>query len=171
MSEERITENQSLQRELYGETLHDRLRPLMGAYGLSQRRLAEVLGVSAPMLSQLMSARRVKMGNPRAHERMVALEHRAAEHGIELTADATAPAALPAEVAVSITEQIAAQDISETTLLRARHAADASPWSAEDLVQGLRSQIGAGELRAAHAALARSGEADSLRALLCRALQ
>jgi len=169
--QQRITENQRLQRELYGETLHDRLRSLMGVYGLSQRRLAEVLGVSAPMLSQLMSAQRVKMGNPRAHERMVALEHRAAEHGVELGPSSSPPAALPAEAAAEITGQIAAQDVSETTHLRARHAADTSSLSAEDLVQGLRARIGAGELQSAHEALSRSGGAETLRALLARALE
>lgn len=171
MSDDRIIENRHLQRELYGETLHDRLRPLMEVYGLSQRRLAEVLGVSAPMLSQLMSARRVKMGNPRAHERMVALEHRAAEHGIELAPGSPAPASLPPDVAAEITEQIADQDVSETTHLRARHAADTSSLTAEDLVQGLRARVGAGELRAAHEALARSGGAETLRALLGQALE
>lgn len=169
--QQRIAENQRLQRELYGQTLHDRLRALMDVYGLSQRRLAEVLGVSAPMLSQLMSAQRVKMGNPRAHERMVALEHRAAEHGVRLDPASASPAVLPAEAASEITGQIAAQDVSETTNLRARHAADTSPSSVEDLVQGLRARIGAGELRSAHEALSRSGGAETLRALLARALE
>jgi len=172
--QQRIAENQRLQRELYGQTLHDRLRALMDVYGLSQRRLAEVLGVSAPMLSQLMSARRVKMGNPRAHERMVALEHRAAEHGVRLdpAGPASSPrAVLPAGAAAEITGQIAAQDVSETTNLRARHAADTSPLSVEDLVQGLRARVGAGELRSAHQALSRSGGAETLRALLARALE
>src|SRR5690625_7595258 len=105
---------------------------------------------------------------------MVALEHRAAEHGVELGPSSSPPAALPAEAAAEITGQIAAQDVSETTHLRARHAADTSSLSAEDLVQGLRARIGAGELQSAHEALSRSGGAETLREIgraSCRVIE
>jgi transcriptional regulator with XRE-family HTH domain len=165
-----IQENQRQQRELYGQTLHDRLRAVMDTYGISQRRLAEVLGISAPMLSQLMSARRVKMGNPRSHERLVALEQRAAEHQAPGDAADQVVDALPAEVAAAITAEVAAQEISDTTHLRARHAADLTALSRQDLVQALRAQVGATELRAAQDLLAQHAAAPTLQGLLEDAL-
>ena len=41
----------------------DRCRAVLG---LNQSRLAALLGISAPMLSQVMSAQRIKIGNPNA---------------------------------------------------------------------------------------------------------
>src|SRR5690625_126923 len=67
------------QVELYGEPLRDRFRRVIDVYGISQRRLAGVLGLSAPMLSQLISATRTKIGNPAVYERLVLLEQRAGD--------------------------------------------------------------------------------------------
>lgn len=156
-----LEKNRRRQRELYGQPLQDRLRALMTLYGISQRRLAEVLGVSAPMLSQLMSARRVKMGNPRSHERMIALEQRAATQG---------PAPLSSEAAAAITAEIAAEELSDTTGLRVLHGADATSLTTEDLVQALRAHVGAGELRTARDALRSAELSPALRAILERAL-
>ena len=44
-----------LQRELYGAPLGEVGADVMKALGLTQGRLAEALGLSAPMLSQLMT--------------------------------------------------------------------------------------------------------------------
>jgi transcriptional regulator with XRE-family HTH domain len=66
--------NMARQRELYGEPLGDRIRRLQGALGVSQARLAEGLGLSTAMLSQLVSARRVKIGDPGVLARLVLLE-------------------------------------------------------------------------------------------------
>ncbi|MGB8962489.1 MAG: helix-turn-helix transcriptional regulator [Pseudonocardiaceae bacterium] len=71
-----VARNVALQREWYGEPLGDRVRRLVVAFDVSQAQLAEVLGVSAPMLSQLMSGRRAKIGNPAVLVRMVMLERR-----------------------------------------------------------------------------------------------
>lgn len=46
---------------------------VMGALGLTQGRLAQTLGLSAPMLSQLLSGRRTKIGNPAVVQRLYAL--------------------------------------------------------------------------------------------------
>lgn len=54
-----------LQRNWYGEPLGALFRRLIDDLGLNQARLAGVLGLSAPMLSQLMSGQRAKIGNPR----------------------------------------------------------------------------------------------------------
>jgi len=71
-----VARNVALQREWYGESLGDRVRRLVVAFDCSQAQLAEVLGLSAPMLSQLMSGRRAKIGNPAVLARMLMLERR-----------------------------------------------------------------------------------------------
>lgn len=68
-----IALNTAAQRELYGAPLGELCHEVMVALGMTQGRLAEVLGISAPMLSQLMSGRRVKIGNPAAVHRLQAL--------------------------------------------------------------------------------------------------
>ncbi len=76
VEEQAVRRNVAQQREWYGEPLGDRVRRLVVAYGVSQAHLADVLGVSRPMLSQLMSGRRGKIGNPAVLARMVMLERR-----------------------------------------------------------------------------------------------
>lgn len=56
--------NLQQQIDLYGEPLGDTVRRVVGPLGLTQGGLAQVIGLSAPMLSQLVSAQRVKIGNP-----------------------------------------------------------------------------------------------------------
>ncbi len=62
------------QTELYGEPLGTLMRRIGTGLGLTQARLAEAIGLSAPMLSQLMSAQRVKIGNPAVVSRLHALD-------------------------------------------------------------------------------------------------
>src|SRR5918997_2780770 len=71
-----LIENQEQQRELYGAPLGERVRRLTGALGISQARLARTLGMSPAMLSQLVSARRVKIGDPAVLARMLMLDQR-----------------------------------------------------------------------------------------------
>lgn len=71
-----MARNVAQQREWYGEPLGDRVRRLVVAFDVSQAQLADVLGLSPPMLSQLMSGRRAKIGNPAVLARMVMLERR-----------------------------------------------------------------------------------------------
>lgn len=71
---DQVSSNRSAQRELYGEPLADVLGRVMVTFTLTQASLAGVLGVSAPMLSQLMSAHRVKIGNPAVVLRLQALQ-------------------------------------------------------------------------------------------------
>ena len=73
-----VRRNRELQRRFYGEPLGDRLRRLLGALDVSQTVLAVALGVSPPMLSQLMSGRRVKIGSPAVLGRLLLLEQRVA---------------------------------------------------------------------------------------------
>ncbi|WP_329002156.1 DNA-binding protein [Kribbella sp. NBC_00709] len=62
--------NLQQQIELYGEPLGETVRRVMGPLGLTQGGLAQVIGLSAPMLSQLVSAQRVKIGNPAVMSRL-----------------------------------------------------------------------------------------------------
>ncbi|MDL4772194.1 MULTISPECIES: helix-turn-helix domain-containing protein [Thermomonosporaceae] len=72
--EDTIVRNRALQTEWYGEPLGDRVRRLLDRLGLSQSGLAGVLGLSPPMLSQLMSAQRAKISNPVVLNRLLAAE-------------------------------------------------------------------------------------------------
>jgi transcriptional regulator with XRE-family HTH domain len=74
-----VERNRQAQREAYGEPLVDVFRRLMQAFELSQAGLARVLGISPPMLSQLISAHRVKIGNPAVLHRVRALEELAVQ--------------------------------------------------------------------------------------------
>ncbi len=75
---EAVTANRARQRELYGAPLGDRVRRLTTRLEISQARLARVLGISPAMLSQLVSARRVKIGDPAVLIRLRALDRRCA---------------------------------------------------------------------------------------------
>ena len=77
------------QTEMYGEPLGQRIGRLLAAYQVSQARLAAVLGLSPPMLSQLMSGQRAKISNPAVLGRLV----RPAPPGTATTAP---PPAVPA---------------------------------------------------------------------------
>lgn len=65
-----VPRNRQAQTEVYGEPLHALLGRCSAALGLTQGRLANLLGVSAPMLSQLINGHRAKLGNPAAAQRL-----------------------------------------------------------------------------------------------------
>lgn len=73
--------NIELQLEWYGEPLGDRFRRLLRRLSLSQAQLAGVLGLSAPMLSQLMSGQRAKISNPAVLSRLLQLEQTVGDPG------------------------------------------------------------------------------------------
>jgi len=73
--------NLELQQQWYGEPLGDRFRRLLNRLGLSQAQLAAVLGLSAPMLSQLMSGQRAKISNPAVLSRLLQVEALVGERG------------------------------------------------------------------------------------------
>jgi predicted transcriptional regulator len=76
----RAQEAIELQRGWYGESLGDLFRRLIADLGLNnQVALARVLGLSAPMLSQLMSGQRAKIGNPVVVQRLQMLQELAWE--------------------------------------------------------------------------------------------
>lgn len=58
--------NQAEQSRLYGAPLTDVFALLTSTFGIHRGRVAELLGLSAPMVSQLAAGHRVKIGNPGA---------------------------------------------------------------------------------------------------------
>jgi transcriptional regulator with XRE-family HTH domain len=73
---ERNALNQQRQRVLYGAPLGERVRRLTAVLQISQARLAKALGMSPAMLSQLVSGRRVKIGDPTVLARLLELDQR-----------------------------------------------------------------------------------------------
>lgn len=74
VQQESTARARELQRSWYGEPLGALFRRLIDDLGLNQARLANVLGLSAPMLSQLMSGQRAKIGNPAVVQRVQSLQ-------------------------------------------------------------------------------------------------
>jgi hypothetical protein len=70
MDEVDIQRNREQQARLYGAPLAVLCRRVHDVLGLNQARTAEVLGLSRPMMSQLISAQRVKIGNPAVLHRL-----------------------------------------------------------------------------------------------------
>lgn len=70
----RIEAGRQQQVQAYGEPLSEAFSRYREAFGLNQSELAIVLGISAPMLSQLNSGQRVKIGNPAVMQRLQRLE-------------------------------------------------------------------------------------------------
>lgn len=68
-----LARNRDQQAAVYGEPLGNLFGRVGEQLGLTQARIAGILGLSAPMLSQLASAHRVKIGNPVAVQRLQAL--------------------------------------------------------------------------------------------------
>ncbi|WNI16682.1 helix-turn-helix domain-containing protein [Actinacidiphila sp. ITFR-21] len=145
----RAVEAMELQRGWYGEPLGDLFRRLMADLGLNQVRLAGVLGLSAPMLSQLMSGQRAKIGNPAVVQRLQALQELAfqvAEGGT----GAMEAAARMAEI----------RESAGTSVLSTTHSVSgtAAPADARQVVRGiqtvLRSVASAAEIEGAAHTLA-----------------
>lgn len=132
-----LSSNLEQQRALYGEPLRDLADRVMGALGLTQRRLAEALGLSAPMLSQLLSGRRVKIGNPAVVPRLQSL--------LDLADEA------PGLTAGQVAERVASVRDVQGTLTGARAASGDEHATA---LAGLRRVASERELADAAAALA-----------------
>lgn len=146
-----ISSNLALQRELYGEPLRDLADRVIGALGLTQGRLAQTLGLSAPMLSQLLSGRRVKIGNPAVVHRLYAL--------LELADEA------PGLAAVDLAARIEAVHEVQGTYATTRTTSDTE----EATLAGLREVAGSADLRGAADLL--SADHPRLSALLRKAAE
>lgn len=113
-----IAHNMAAQRELYGAPLAVITQEIRDALGLTQARLAQALSVSAPMLSQLISGQRVKIGNPAVVHRLQALL------GLARAAASMEPAAVQARIAEITAEQATITGSTTTSMVeQARVAA------------------------------------------------
>lgn len=104
MDDEQRARSLEAQAALYGAPLATLLTPVREALGMTQARLAQAMGLSAPMLSQLLQGQRVKIGNPVVLGRMDAL--------IALAEQVRA--GLPAAEAQRRAEQIAGSTVRTT---------------------------------------------------------
>jgi transcriptional regulator with XRE-family HTH domain len=129
--DERQVRNQAVQAELYGAPLGAVLDELTSVFGVSRGALAHALGLSAPMLSQLASGQRVKIGNPSAVQRLQRL--------MTAVPDIRAGRLDPAEAMRSVEAEQPGHVLTRTSqLMRRRGVADVqlvlrSAASAEEL--------------------------------------
>ncbi|MFD0900764.1 helix-turn-helix domain-containing protein [Actinomadura sediminis] len=167
-AEDTIVRNRSLQAEWYGEPLGERVRRLLDRLGLSQSGLAGVLGLSAPMLSQLMSGQRAKISNPAVLHRLMAVEELAADPGF---------AELPAARVKERLAEIRAESAPTTSGLRVPtgdRAPGAAPGAAaperapDGRAPGVRAraEAGARDVQALLREVASAGEIEEAAALL-----
>jgi transcriptional regulator with XRE-family HTH domain len=125
--------NIELQLEWYGEPLGDRFRRLLARLSLSQAQLAGVLGLSAPMLSQLMSGQRAKISNPAVLSRLLHLESTVNEPGWD---------ALPAAERLRRLEEVRAAQRSTLTVERGDEpTAPPAPGTGGDPVTATQSLL------------------------------
>lgn len=132
--------NRRTQTQLYGAPVAELVGTVRTSTGLTQTALAKVLGLSAPMLSQLVSGHRIKISNPAAVARLEALLDLA--HRDDLSAQERA-------------EQIARIAREQRTLTGQRRAAgtDGPAPDRDDVVAALAAAAPAEELaRVARAA-------------------
>jgi transcriptional regulator with XRE-family HTH domain len=135
---DRQLRNQEVQSRLYGAPLGEVLDDLTAAFGVSRGAIAAALGLSAPMLSQLASGHRVKIGNPSAVHRLQRL--------VAALPDIRAGRLDAAEALRSVEAEEPGQVLTRTSqLVRRRGAADVQ--------QVLRSAASAEELTEAAALL------------------
>ncbi|ADD41490.1 DNA-binding protein [Stackebrandtia nassauensis] len=142
---ELVERNRRQQTELYGQPLGDLLGGIARQLGLNQARLAGVLGLSAPMLSQLMSGQRAKIGNPEAAQRLQAL--------IDLSGEVAAARLSPDQVPARLAEigaQAGALSTTGNTGMRPNAAT-----AARTVQNLLRAIAGAQEVLSAAATLER----------------
>ncbi|MFC5948310.1 XRE family transcriptional regulator [Pseudonocardia lutea] len=78
METDRLAANRERQRALYGTPLAERVHRMTRALGVTQGTVAATLGMSPAMLSQLVGAKRVKIGDPAVLARLLLLDGRCA---------------------------------------------------------------------------------------------
>ncbi|MGW5354530.1 DNA-binding protein [Streptomyces sp. NPDC004031] len=146
----RALEARELQRGWYGEPLGELFQRLIADLGLNQARLAAVLGLSAPMLSQLKSGQRAKIGNPAVVQRLQALQELAVQV-TEGRTDAVEAAARMDEIRDAATASV----LSTThSALAARGPAAAPREVVRGIQEVLRSVASAAEVEQAARSLA-----------------
>lgn len=106
------------QTTLYGAPLSDVFKRCEQALGLNQAELARLLGISAPMLSQLINARRIKIANPVAAARLTRMVSLADEVRAGLLTAADAIGRLEADGVSEIPVTTLTRSLPRTTASR-----------------------------------------------------
>jgi transcriptional regulator with XRE-family HTH domain len=134
------------QTALYGEPLADKFARLLSAYRISQSRLAAVIGLSAPMLSQVASGQRVKISNPAVYARLLRLEELANSPGVR-SGD-------PTQLNAALEQAAASRPVLTTQQARPSPspAGDMASPGAHPVATHLAAIAAAADLRAAAAA-------------------
>lgn len=124
-----VAQIRARQVALYGEPLQAVLGRCAQSLFLTQARMSELLGISAPMLSQLINGHRIKIGNPAAAQRlqwMVQIAQQVDEGTLsigeamdQLKENAESPAAFRALPTVARRERHVAIEIQELCRLTA----------------------------------------------------
>lgn len=140
-ADEVVARNLRQQSEWYGEPLGERIGRLRDALAISQRSLAGVLGLSAPMLSQLMSGNRAKISNPAVLTRLLAAE--------SLVNDPSF-AQLPAQAVQDKLTEISSESLPTSTMISVARGDQRGETDVAGAVQALlRELASAAEIEAA----------------------
>ncbi len=123
---------------LYGEPLASRFERLRRAYRIPQSRLAAVIGLSAPMLSQLASAQRVKISNPAVYARLLRLEEVAGSTDV-LSGDPARITAALDDVAASRPQLTTEHGIDTRSVVVAHLARSATPNDLHEAASATRA--------------------------------
>ncbi len=145
MDESATARHRQQQAAWYGEPVGETVRRITGALELTQGQLATLLGMSAPMLSQLASGQRAKIANPAVLARMQALA--------ELAADPALPQLSRGEVArrtAAVRDLERSGPLGTTTTTTTTAAAGGGATAVQAL---LRATASAGEVESAAALL------------------
>ncbi|NUS74502.1 MAG: DNA-binding protein [Corynebacteriales bacterium] len=136
LDEDTVNKNRATQAELYGAPLGDLLGVVSRDLGLTQGRIARILGLSAPMLSQLASGQRVKIGNPVAVQRLQTLTGLAGQAQAGELSDSELDARL-AEVSAqaAVLTQTSSTHFGDAGAVRAVQALLRAVSSSEELVE------------------------------------
>lgn len=131
-------DNVRSQQQLYGEPIADIVGRIGRNLAMNQAQVARGVGLSAPMLSHLVSGRRVKIGNPQALTRLHALD--------ELARQVEAGQVSPGPAQQRVSEIIASDfDWAETTTRRRTETAPDPQATVREMQAVFRSVAGAEE--------------------------
>lgn len=126
-----VEANRAAQRDIYGEPLGvvvDRCRAVLG---VTQARIAALLGISAPMLSQLITGHRIKIGNPSAVQRLRVMVEACDEVsngtiGVPSAIERIEAAGGVGEVLTGTTQRVTSRQVAEQVQASFRRAAGAA---------------------------------------------
>ena len=155
MDVQAVERNRAQQAQWYGEPVGDTVRRVTAALELTQGQLAGLVGLSAPMLSQLASGQRAKIANPSVLARLQALTALADDPALPL---------LPRAEVVRRTEAV--RSLDATGLMATGTGTGTAAAGGAEAVQALLRAVASADEVASAAALLEPGHpalAEALR--------